>query len=382
MTQEELLKVSNLLSKARLLGGDSKVMTDWYVIERGKYETIVYFGPLITDDMNPMIPRRFKSEALFRENDKRQKLIVIGGENLSNISNLFAGLFLSELDISEFRPKNLVSTDGLFYHSHIDKVTGFDSLDTHKVEKMSWMFEGSVIKDIDISSLDTSSVTDMTDMFMESVIDNLDFSNFNTSKVITMTGMFASVRIKKLDISNFDTSSVRTMVDMFKESKIDELNISWANTASLRLTKGMFYKLRTNKLDLSTMDTFNVADMSRMFFGACVPKINLSSFITSEVTSMREMFQACRTKELNLSNFDTSRVKDMSKMFMWANIQKLDISSFHATELKKTEVNGMFYKCNVHTLRISDVLKRYTSAKNEELPKCFDMEVVKISMRN
>ena len=97
---------------------------------------------------------------------------------------------------------------------------------------------------------------------------------------------------------------------------------------------------------------------------------------------MREMFQACRTKELNLSNFDTFRVKDMSKMFMWANIQKLDISSFHATELKKTEVNGMFYKCNVGELRISDVLKRYASAKNEELPKCFDMEVVKIPMRN
>ncbi len=67
-------------------------------------------------------------------------------------------------------------------------------------------------------------------------------------------------------------------------------------------------------------------------------------FDTSGVTNMQGMFRRCVVKQLNLSDFDTSNVTDMSSMFADCRmIKRLDLRSFDTANVR--DMAGMFNSC-------------------------------------
>ena len=99
--------------------------------------------------------------------------------------------------------------------SNLKNIKFNNSIDTSRVQNMSYMFFYVEATTLDLSSFDTSNVTDMSYMFAFSQATTLDVRNFDTSKVTNMGSMFFYSKATALDLSNFDTSNVTNMYGMF-----------------------------------------------------------------------------------------------------------------------------------------------------------------------
>ncbi|MBQ2673763.1 MAG: BspA family leucine-rich repeat surface protein [Prevotella sp.] len=156
----------------------------------------------------------------------------------------------------------------------LDKIEGMENLKTDNVTNMSGMFAGCRVTNIDFSKLNTSNVTDMSMMFCEINGDlsaSLDLSSFNTSKVTDMTEMFVeSSGLSSINLSGFDTSNVTAMEDMFAEcSALTSLDLSSFNTSNVANMGGLFRRCTalTTIYAGNEWSTDKVTDGSRMFDG-------------------------------------------------------------------------------------------------------------------
>ena len=156
----------------------------------------------------------------------------------------------------------------------LDKIEGMENLKTDNVTNMSGMFAGCRVTNIDFSKLNTSNVTDMSMMFCEIKGDlsaSLDLSSFNTSKVTDMTEMFVeSSGLSSINLSGFDTSNVTAMEDMFGEcSALTSLDLSSFNTSNVANMGGLFRGCTalTTIYAGNEWSTDKVTDGSRMFNG-------------------------------------------------------------------------------------------------------------------
>ena len=155
----------------------------------------------------------------------------------------------------------------------LDKIEGMENLKTDNVTNMSGMFAGCRVTNIDFSKLNTSNVTDMSMMFCEINGDlsaSLDLSSFNTSKVTDMTEMFVeSSGLSSINLSGFDTSNVTAMEDMFAEcSALTSLDLSSFNTSNVANMGGLFRRCTalTTIYAGNEWSTDKVTDGSRMFY--------------------------------------------------------------------------------------------------------------------
>ena len=238
-----------------------------------------------------------------------------------------------------------------FAGSTISAIDGLEWLNTSEVTDMQNMFWGLSLNYLDLSNFDTSKVTDMFCMFSYcSSLTSLNLSNFDTSKVTNMCGMFQDCSsLTSLNMSNFDTSKVTNMGGMFQNcSSLASLDLSKFDTSKVTDMSFMFsYCSSLTSLDLSKFDTSKVTDMQQMF-GSCssLTSLNLSNFDTSKVTNMMSMFSDCSSlNSLDLSNFDTSKVMNMIGMFgSCSSLTSLDLSDFDTS--KVTNMRSMFSDCS------------------------------------
>ena len=143
------------------------------------------------------------------------------------------------IDPDVIAPKD---SSSLFYNFfNAKEFVGLSNLDTSQVNNMSDMFAGCGVKELDLSNWDTANVIYMSGMFDECrKLEKVNTQSFNTENVKYMQRMFFSCgNLRKIDISNFYTPNLINAelifggdcldyVDMrnFDSSKIaDSLNV-------------------------------------------------------------------------------------------------------------------------------------------------------------
>ena len=163
----------------------------------------------------------------------------------------------------------IVSMSYMYYQSKATSINTY--YDTSNVTNMTYMFSGSSVKELDLSLFNTSKVTSMNTMFyITNSLTSLDVSNFDTSNVegTGMLMMFRSCAATKLDLSSFDTSKITNMSNMFYGSKATEINVKNFDTSNVTSMTYMFYNTQTKELDLSSFELKSGVDMTGMFGNA------------------------------------------------------------------------------------------------------------------
>ena len=261
-----------------------------------------------------------------------------------------------------FRNYQPVTTHGWFKWA--DSIEGLEYLNIEDLTDISYMFEGCRVINLDLSGLDTHNVKNMSNMFANcSSLANLNLSSFDTHNVTDMSNMFANCSsLANLNLSSFDTHNVTDMSGMFANcSSLRNLNLSSFDTHNVtdmggtpwQTTMGMFSGCTSlTSLDLSGFDTGNVIDMEYMFSGCTgLTSLDLSGFDTRNVTSMYGMFYGCSMKDIDLSSFDTGKVCSFAQMFENASFEKLDLKSFKVQSGQ--QVAEMFMDSKIYELDLS-----------------------------
>ena len=146
----------------------------------------------------------------------------IDTSNVIDMSSMFMGIDIEELDLSSFDTSKVINMNGMFYFSKIAKIKGLNKFNTSKVINMRQMFGGIKTTTLDLSSFNTSKVTDMSRMFVASQVEALDLSNFDISSVTNMSNMFDNSAAttgyaKDADTAaKFNDSSVTNIPDTLK----------------------------------------------------------------------------------------------------------------------------------------------------------------------
>lgn len=163
-----------------------------------------------------------------------------------------------------------VSVLGWFqYCNNLTIIEGIQNLNTENIFNMSSMFEGTKITQIDLSGFNTSNVITMENMFSNCQnLTNLDLSGFNTENVTNMSSMFSNCQnLTHLDLSGFNTENVTNMSSMFSNCKnLKSIDISTFNTKNVTNMESMFIQCKSlTTLDLSSFNTASLTHLPYMF---------------------------------------------------------------------------------------------------------------------
>lgn len=183
------------------------------------------------------------------------------------------------------------SIKGFYFNktfSHVKGIKKFNFLltNTYRMTNMSRMFKGVSLTDLDVSTFDTSSVTDMNYMFSTcSLLTSLDLSNFNTSSVTNMSFMFHDCFKLQSLIFNFDTSAVTNMRFMFYNcNSLTSLDLSNFDTSSVTDMNFMFGLLVSATNIILGPNLFKTSAVTSIDFSDCKKWTN-ETVITSLVTN-------------------------------------------------------------------------------------------------
>ena len=148
-------------------------------------------------------------------------------------------------------------------------------VDAESVEDMSEMFTGTAIAELDLSNFKTSALKNMKNMFADCPdLFSVNFgADFDTSHVTDMSGLFQNVwYITELDLSKFDTSSVTSMASMFEGMEsLELLDLSSFKTSSVTNMASMFNScLKLTKIYVGQgWKTSAVTDSGADMFRSC-----------------------------------------------------------------------------------------------------------------
>ena len=119
------------------------------------------------------------------------------------------------IDTAVIAPKDSENLFASF--GNAKEFVGLSNLDTSQVTNMSGMFAGCGVKELDLSNWDTSKVTDMNSMFMMcDKLEKINLKNFDTKNVTDMERMFFQCnKLLKLDLSSFKTPKLERAGMMF-----------------------------------------------------------------------------------------------------------------------------------------------------------------------
>lgn len=159
-------------------------------------------------------------------------------------------------------------------------LSGFE---TQNVTDMSYMFKGSGLSEINLLDFDTQNVTDMSYMFSDCKnASRITLgTKFTTAKVEKMNFMFSGCKqLKNIDLSNFVTSNVTNMDKMFYGSdNLIELDLSSFNTEKASID-GLFYDCKNLQIvNISSLVVNRNNSWDTSFFNNCS---NLKKIITPQ----------------------------------------------------------------------------------------------------
>ena len=151
------------------------------------------------------------------------------------IWTLYSGQFNLFMNSIIFVDKGISPTSTASWFTNLRNCTniiGLNKLDTSNVTDMSNMFAGLEITSIDVSEWDTSTVTNMNGMFnyCTRLTSIGDISDWDTSNVTDMSNMFAYCsQLTAVDCSKWDVNKVTTHTDFKTSGVTGVIAPTWKN---------------------------------------------------------------------------------------------------------------------------------------------------------
>ena len=157
--------------------------------------------------------------------------------NVTNMSYFIAGgNNLTSLDLSSFDTRKVTTMRHMFtsYYakeiqvfqkSKLEEIIFGENFLTINVSDMKDMFSGLPLKTLDLSNFNTEKVTNMYHMFRGCYnLTNLNLCSFNTSKVTDMVGMFSNTpALTSVYVGNDWNTSNAITDNMFEQSNISSV---------------------------------------------------------------------------------------------------------------------------------------------------------------
>ena len=187
------------------------------------------------------------------------------------------------------------------------------------VTDMSYMFDGAISFNGDISSWDVSVVTDMPYMFYRASSFNHPLDSWNVSAVTDMSSMFLDAASFNHPLDSWNVSAVTNMSYMFFAT--DSFNHpldSW-NVSAVTNMNSMFTAADSFNHPLDSWNVSAVTNMNSMFTAADSFNHPLDSWNVSAVTGMESMFDDASSFNHPLDSWNVSAVTNMNSMFSTAS---------------------------------------------------------------
>lgn len=315
-----------------------------------------------------------------------------------NCSDMFDARYTGHSVSLEFKghivTQHLTNMAGMFEGSESAPftITGLDlnDYDTSEVTDMSRLFVGLDVEELNVSSFDTRNVEKMVGMFKNVKAKKIIFGDkFDTSKVYAMGGMFRDSKVAALNLSGFNTANVgkipeNTSLDSDEEGmkamfsgceSLTTLDLSSFNTTSVTTMENMFSGC-TGLEDIIFGNDFNIKGItydgiSGMFRDcSSLTNIDFSTFVGSEsntpANSISDMFNGCSSlKTVDLSSVKLDNVQSVSDAFSGC-------SSLEAVTLPVLSQYSYFYDafdgctrlCNL-SLPVGSKINEYSKLPNK-----------------
>lgn len=189
--------------------------------------------------------------------------------------------------VDPFDPTGVI-LDQTNSYKKCEKIEGMDLLNTSNVTKMYRMFFAVGLENV-FNPTTGNLLPNPKEI-------TLDVSSFDTRNVSDMSYMFEQTGIKNINLDSLSTYSLRDTSYMFAECYyLQNLDLRQFKTATVSDAHGMFtYCFSLTNINFDTDVFGNVTDMSYMFdHSTAFTILNLSSFNTANVTNMSGMFSDC-----------------------------------------------------------------------------------------
>ena len=247
----------------------------------------------------------------------------------------------------EFDPRSdwsfLEDMSGMFQDSSLQRLSGFETIDTSKVTNMHRLFKGvtflhdsttGAVMTVDLSNWDTSKVTDMSEMFNDirgpseryigthGPIALTGLGSWNTSRVTNMSNMFVAGKRKEYEndgtfsfnfnIDNWNFSSVANASNMFGRSADEGSSWHVPLFSNISNVGSIFFQEYPNILGKDWSSLWNA---ERTFAGWQRYDGHIEVFNAPYLINGNYMFKNCKKFTANLNKWNTPKLQKAERIF-------------------------------------------------------------------
>ena len=281
---------------------------------------------------------------------KEINLINSTFENTQNTSNMFKNAAATTINLSKAAFNNVRNANGMFENAKASTINLPEATFSNTTD-FSNMFKGTQnVNNISIPKINFAAATNLSGMFKDSAATQLVLNNTNLggNNITDMSYMFENSKVRNIDLGSMQTGPLTSIVGIFKNAtNLQAITLpSVFNTTNITDMSSLFENnsALTTINNLANLDTTNATNMSRMFaYTPYLPQNNIiPNLKANKVTNASYMFyKASANSSVTFpSTFNTENLTDMSYMFMNFYTPQLDISNFKLGNV--TTMEGTF----------------------------------------
>ena len=281
---------------------------------------------------------------------KEINLINSTFENTQNTSNMFKNAAATTINLSKAAFNNVRNANGMFENAKASTINLPEATFSNTTD-FSNMFKGTQnVNNISIPKINFAAATNLSGMFKDSAATQLVLNNTNLggNNITDMSYMFENSKVRNIDLGSMQTGPLTSIVGIFKNAtNLQTITLpSVFNTTNITDMSSLFENnsALTTINNLANLDTTNATNMSRMFaYTPYLPQNNIiPNLKANKVTNASYMFyKASANSSVTFpSTFNTENLTDMSYMFMNFYTPQLDISNFKLGNV--TTMEGTF----------------------------------------
>lgn len=278
---------------------------------------------------------------------KEINLINSTFENTQNTSNMFKNAAATTINLSKAAFNNVRNANGMFENAKASTINLPEATFSNTTD-FSNMFKGTQnATNINLPKINFAAATNLSGMFKDSAATQLVLNNTNLggNNITDMSYMFENSKVRNIDLSSMQTGPLTSIVGMFKNTNNLEIITlpSIFNTSNITDMSSLFEnnsKLNTIN-NLASLDTTNVTNMSRMFAGDYYLSMQniIPNLRANKVENTSYMFYGTNASASAVfpTSFNTENLIDMSYMFLNFYTSNLDISNFKLSNVATME---------------------------------------------
>lgn len=217
-------------------------------------------------------------------NDKLEKLKKINTSNCTKFDYAFNNVKFDDsinlIDLNNWDMSKATTLQSAFYHTSFGNTKLLiDKWNISSVINIYGLFNGSDIKEIDVSNWNVENVTDMGYMFYTCQFENLDISKWKPYKLSNVYYMFSNCqKLKEIDLSNWVVNSLKSIASMFWSCyALEKADISGLSNGLINNTYGTFQYC--SKLATLIINSSNFLNMSNINMLEGTPIANGTGYV-------------------------------------------------------------------------------------------------------